>query len=108
MHVITVEFVANTEDAEAVRAAYQPIIDAYSSHEACLGVQLVQNKSRRQRNRFMFMNFWRTREEAMEISSRPEVNAAHDKIYAVSSDGQNLNAWEPISQRGIVAVDGAS
>jgi quinol monooxygenase YgiN len=100
MHIITVDFVANTEDAEAVRAAYQPVIDAYAKHESCLGSQLLQNKSRKNRTRFKFVNYWRSREEAMEISALPEVHTAHDLIEVVQTGEQSLQAWEPVVIRG--------
>jgi quinol monooxygenase YgiN len=105
MHIVTVEFVGNTEDAEAVRAAYKPVMDVYGESEACLGTQILQNKSRRERTRFLFQSFWRSREEAVAYSSRPDVVEAHDKIYAVQTPEQKLSAWGAIEQRGILATD---
>lgn len=102
MYVITVDFVANTEDPEAVAAAYKPIMDAYMEHDACLGCQIVQKRSRKEANHFQFVNYWRTREEAIEISSRPDVSKAHDLIEAVQTGKQNLQAWVQVDGRGIL------
>lgn len=102
MYVITVDFIANTEDPEAVKAAYKPIMDAYMEHDACLGCQIVQKRSRKEATHFRFVNLWRSREEAIEISSRPEVSKAHDLIEAVQTGKQQLQAWVGVNGLGVL------
>ncbi|MCS6802162.1 MAG: antibiotic biosynthesis monooxygenase [Chloroflexota bacterium] len=103
MHIITVEFIANTEDEEKVREAHRPVFEAFMAHEACLGAQLLRSKSRKEPLRYLVQTCWRSKEEAIAVSSKPEVMAAHDKIYEVQTRDQKMSVWGPVSQYGIFA-----
>ncbi|MCL6647656.1 MAG: antibiotic biosynthesis monooxygenase [Chloroflexi bacterium] len=103
MHIITVEFIANTDDEQRVAEAHRPVFEAFMAHDACLGVQLLRSKSRKEPTRFLVQTCWRSREEAIAISSQPEVMAAHDRIYEVQTRDQRMSVWGPVIQQGLFA-----
>lgn len=103
MHIITVEFIANTEDEERVREAHRPVFEAFMAHDACLGAQLLRSKSRKEPLRYLVQTCWRSRDEAIAVSSKPEVMAAHDKIYEVQTPDQKMSVWGAVAQYGIFA-----
>ncbi|MFN8534710.1 MAG: antibiotic biosynthesis monooxygenase [Dehalococcoidia bacterium] len=103
MHIITVEFISNTDDEQRVREAHAPVLEAFMADESCLGVQLLRAKSRKEPNRFMVQTCWRSRDEAIAVSSRPEVMAKHDRIYEVQTTDQKTGVWSEILQMGLFA-----
>ncbi len=108
MHILTIEFKSKTEDPEEVLKAHQPIIEAFMAHDACLGIQIMKSKSRKEPFRFMLQTAWRNKEEATEVSSKPEVMKAHDRIYDAQTGEQIFSVWNPIVQRGLFAAEDIS
>lgn len=102
MHILTFEFISKVDDPEAVQRAHQPIIDAMMESSACLGAQIMKARSRREPLRYMFNSYWRDRDEAMRVTSTPEMRRIHDKIYEVQSDDVRMGVWIPLYAKGIV------
>src|SRR5262245_31727436 len=108
MHFVTFDFIASTDDLEQVIAAHQPVIDAFMAHEACLGVQLLKSKRRKEPRRYLLHIAWRSPEEALAVSSLPDVREAHDKIFAAQSSDQTMSVWGDVVQAGLFTGAGVT